>query len=59
MARGGLVIGGSSPPGVGCAGVGDQEVVPTEEEETAAFRLLPLVPLPLLHVYQGKKNMQC
>ena len=37
MALGGLVVGGSPPPGVGCVGVGGQEVVPAEEEEAAAF----------------------
>ena len=46
MAQGGLVAGGSPPPGVGCVGVGGQEVVPTEEEESATFRLLPLALSP-------------
>ena len=56
MARDGLVIGGNPLPGVGCVRVGGQEVVPAEEEEAAAFRLLPLAPLPLLRFYQGTKE---
>ena len=36
-ARSGLVVGECPPPGVGCVGVGGQEVVPAEEEEAAAF----------------------
>ena len=45
-----------APPGVGCVGVGGQAVVPAEEEEAAAFRLMPLAPLPLLCFYQGTKD---
>ena len=59
MARDGLVIGGSPLPGVGCVGVGGQEVVPAEEEEAAVFRLLPLAPLPLLCFHkQPQKTSQ-
>ena len=36
-ARGGLVVGGSPPPEVGCVGAGGQKVVPAEEEEIMAF----------------------
>ena len=56
MAQGGLVVGGSPPPGVGCVGVGGQEVVPAVEEKATAFRLVPLAPLPLLRFYQGTKE---
>ena len=56
VTRGGLVVGGSPPPGVGCVRVGGQEVVPAEEGKAAAFRLLPLAPLHLLRFYQETKE---